>query len=104
MANNIRCDQVIERIRLTAVPGVEETPDYGLVLLCRCAHGEPPSLLSFACTWTGAPSLSRHPGPRDPLLLVGPAIPGTARQGRPAGEGTQGLPSLTPCSCPDLYP
>jgi len=47
MADNIRCDEVVERIRLTAVPCVEETPDYGLVLLCRCAHGEPPFLLSF---------------------------------------------------------
>jgi hypothetical protein len=57
MADNIRCDEVVERIRLTAVPCVEETPDYGLVLLCRCAHGEAPSLLSFirsACGWAGA--------------------------------------------------
>src|SRR5260370_24973247 len=47
MADNIRCDEVVERIRLTTVPCVEETPDYGLVLLCRCAHGEPPFLLPF---------------------------------------------------------
>jgi hypothetical protein len=47
MADNIGCDEVVERIRLTAVPRVEETSDYGLVLLCCCAHGEAPSLLSF---------------------------------------------------------
>jgi hypothetical protein len=27
MADNIRCDEVVERIRLTAVPSVEEAPD-----------------------------------------------------------------------------
>src|ERR1700756_5732845 len=32
MANNIRCDKLVERIRLTTVPRVEKTPDYGLVL------------------------------------------------------------------------
>jgi hypothetical protein len=47
MADNIRCDEVVERIRLTIIPCVEETPYYGLVLLRRCAHSEAPSLLSF---------------------------------------------------------
>jgi hypothetical protein len=27
---------------------------------------------------------------RAPIVFVMPAIPGTARQGRPSGEGTQG--------------
>jgi hypothetical protein len=45
MADNIRCDEVVERIRLTAVPCVEETTDYGLDLLSRCVHGEAPSPL-----------------------------------------------------------
>src|SRR5690242_20709083 len=45
MADDIRCDEVVERIRLTAVPCVDKTLDYGLVLLC--AHSEAPSLLSF---------------------------------------------------------
>jgi hypothetical protein len=46
MADDIRCDEVVERIRLAAVPGVEETPDYSLVLLRCCGDGEAP-LLSF---------------------------------------------------------
>jgi hypothetical protein len=37
MANNIRCDKLVEPIRLPTVPRVEKTPDYGLVLLGRCA-------------------------------------------------------------------
>jgi hypothetical protein len=40
MADNILRNEVVERIRLTTVPCVDETPDYGLVLLCGCAHGE----------------------------------------------------------------
>jgi hypothetical protein len=40
MADDIRCDEVVKRIRLTAVPCLEKTPDYGLVLLRRCAHSE----------------------------------------------------------------
>jgi hypothetical protein len=35
MADNIRSDEVVERIGLTAVPCIEEAADYGLVLLCR---------------------------------------------------------------------
>ena len=46
MADNIRCYEVVESIRLTAVPCVEEAPDQGLVLLCSCAHAEVPSLAS----------------------------------------------------------
>jgi hypothetical protein len=59
MADNIGCNEIIERIRLTAVPYVEETPDYGLVLLRRCAHGEVPSVIIPACIGTGAPRGSR---------------------------------------------
>ena len=47
MADNILRNEVVERIRLTTIPSVEETPDYGLVLLCGCAHGEVLILLSF---------------------------------------------------------
>ena len=38
MPNHVRRDEVIERFRLTAVPCVEETPDYSLILLYRRAH------------------------------------------------------------------
>jgi len=40
MSDSIRRNEVVERIRLTTVPRVKETPDNGLVLLCRCAHAE----------------------------------------------------------------
>ena len=60
MADNIGCDEVVERIRLTAVPCVEETPDYGLVLLRRCAHGEVPSVIIPACIGTNAPMRRNH--------------------------------------------
>ena len=43
MSNHVGRDEAIECFGLTAVPSVEETPDYDLVLLCRCAHGKPPS-------------------------------------------------------------
>ena len=43
MSNHVGRDEAIECFGLTAVPNVEETPDYDLVLLCRCAHGKPPS-------------------------------------------------------------
>jgi hypothetical protein len=52
MADDIRCDEVVERFGLTAVPGVEETPDYGLVLLRRCTHGYPLSVIVSARTLT----------------------------------------------------
>jgi len=45
MVDDIRCDEVVKRIRLTAVPCVEKTPDYGFVLLCCCAHSAASSLL-----------------------------------------------------------
>jgi hypothetical protein len=47
MADNILRNEVVERIRLTTVPCVDETPDYGLVLLYRRAHGEVLPLSSF---------------------------------------------------------
>src|SRR5262249_30847997 len=40
MADDIRCDEVVERVRVAPVPSVEETADYSLVLLSRCAHRE----------------------------------------------------------------
>ena len=42
MSDSIRRNEVVERIRLTTVPRVKETPDNGLVLLCRYAHAEVP--------------------------------------------------------------
>src|SRR5690242_10381615 len=55
MADNIWRDEVVECIRLTPVPCVDETLDYGLVLLCCCAHGEVPSVIVPAYVWTDAP-------------------------------------------------
>ena len=34
VADDIGCDEVVERIRLTAVPSVEKTPDHSLILQC----------------------------------------------------------------------
>src|SRR5580700_227305 len=44
VADEARRNQIIERVGLTAVPRVKETPDHGLVLLDRCTHGEGTSL------------------------------------------------------------
>ena len=45
VADDARRNQIIERVGLTAVPRVKETPDHGLVLLDRCTHGEGTSLM-----------------------------------------------------------
>src|SRR5690348_6592480 len=58
MADNIRCDEVVERFGLTAVPGAEEMPDNSLVLFCRCAHGNSLSVIVAACTMTRRRSLA----------------------------------------------
>src|SRR5260370_33966653 len=56
MADDVRGDEFVERIRLMAVPSLPESPDHGLDLLGGCAHSHPPSLSSLAYT-LGRPAL-----------------------------------------------
>src|SRR5215472_18907537 len=83
MADNIRCDEVVERVRLTAVPCVEETPNYGLVLLCRCAHGEALSIRRApGRAVTGSPKSSGSLRDAVPMALDGGAsLPGSSARG-----------------------
>src|ERR1700722_15110568 len=50
VAGDLRRGQGVERIRLTAVPCIEETPDHDFVLLDRCTHCKAPFLLFVAGT------------------------------------------------------